>query len=266
MLSEAGLETWEVSREALAQEVRNRLAGSGIRLLVSLGGDGTLLNGGRLAASHGVPLLGVNLGRLGFLTEVELDELPRALRRFLRGEHRIDARTLLETRLRRRGRSAHTSLALNEVVVHRGADPGLIRIGIAVDGEDLGEIDADGVLVATATGSTAYALALGGPILEPDLEDLVVVPMNPFALTVRPIVCTPDRSLTLRLVGHAAALVVDGSNAVRLRPGDEISLSAYAKKLELVRFSPPSRFYHVLRQKLGWGLPLVPYPGKKGAG
>jgi len=86
------------------------------------------------------------------------------------------------------------------------------------------------------------------------------VPMNPFALTVRPIVCTPDRSLTVEVPRNDAALVVDGSNAARLRPGDVVSLAAYERKLELVRFSPPARFYHVLRQKLGWGLPLVPYP------
>lgn len=263
VLREHGLESWEVSRDALAAELKRRLAGQGTRLLVTLGGDGTLLSGGRLAAANGVPLLGVNLGRLGFLTEVEVGELPRALGRFLDGRHRVDARNLLECRVRRDGRRVHTSLALNEVVVHRGADPGLIRLGIAIDGEDLGVIDADGVLVATATGSTAYALALGGPILEPDLDDLVVVPMNPFALTVRPIVCTPDRSLNIELPRDQAALVVDGTNAARLRPGDAIALSAYSKKLQLVRFSPPSRFYQVLRHKLGWGLPLVPHPGSK---
>jgi NAD+ kinase len=261
VLGEAGLEVWEVSRDSLAAELRKHIGGT--RLLITLGGDGTLLSGGRLAAANDVPLLGVNLGRLGFLTELEAKALAAGLRRFLAGDYRIDARTLLQCELRRDGRRAFQSLALNEVVVHRGGDPGLLRLGLAIDGQELGSIDADGVLVATATGSTAYALALGGPILEPDLSDLVLVPMNPFALTVRPIVCTPSRALTIDLPRNDAMLVVDGSNSARVRPGDTVSLAAYSKQLRLVRFSPPERFYHVLRQKLGWGLPLVPYPEEK---
>ncbi len=260
LLTEAGIDHWEVPRDALASELKKRMGDGGTRLLVTLGGDGTLLSGGRLAASRGVPLLGVNLGRLGFLTEIEISELAASLELFLAGRFRVDARTLLDCRVRRAGRQVHSCLALNEVVVHRGGDTGLLRIGIGIDGEDLGVIDADGVLVATATGSTAYALALGGPILEPDLDDLVVVPMNPFALTVRPIVCTPDRALTIHLPRSPAALVVDGSSSARLRADDSIELTAYGRKLELVRFSPPARFYKVLRHKLGWGLPLVPFP------
>jgi NAD+ kinase len=262
-LFESGIEVWEAARDDLATEFEKRMAGGGTRLLVTLGGDGTLLSGGRQAATHGVPLLGINLGRLGFLTECEIDDLAQSLRRFLAGHYRVDGRTLLECHVQRDGQTVHSSLALNEVVVHRGEDPSVIRLRIIIDGEDLGTLDADGVLVATATGSTAYALALGGPILEPDLEDLVVVPMNPFALTVRPIVCTPDRSLLVELPRNPATLVVDGSNSMRLAAEDSVSLAAYGKKLHLVRFSPPARFYHVLRQKLGWGLPLVPYPGPK---
>ena len=265
LLLDSGIDVWEVSRDNLALEFEKRMASGGTRLLVTLGGDGTLLSGGRQAATHGVPLLGINLGRLGFLTECEVDDLTHSLRNFLSGEYRVDARTLLECHVQRDGRTIHSVLALNEVVLHRGEDPNVIRLRIVIDGEDLATLDADGVLVATATGSTAYALALGGPILEPDLDDLVVVPMNPFALTVRPIVCTPDRSLLLELPRNPATLVVDGSNSMRLSPGDSASLAAYGRKLHLVRFSPPARFYHVLRQKLGWGLPLVPYPGPKPA-
>ncbi|HEX6548748.1 MAG TPA: NAD(+)/NADH kinase [Candidatus Dormibacteraeota bacterium] len=261
VLHEAGLGVWEVARDTLAAELRKHIGGC--RLLVTLGGDGTLLSGGRLAAEQDVPLLGVNLGRLGFLTELEAKDLATGLRRFLAGDYRVDARTLLRCEVRRNGRRAFQSLALNEVVVHRGADAGLLRIALGIDGEELGVIDADGVLVSTATGSTAYALALGGPILEPDLDDLVLVPMNPFALTVRPIVFTPNRAVTVDLPRSDALLVIDGNNAARIRPGDKVSLAAYGNRLKLVRFSPPERFYHVLRQKLGWGLPLVPYPEEK---
>jgi NAD+ kinase len=260
VLHAAGLEVWETSRDALATELRDRMGGT--RLLVTLGGDGTLLAGGRLAASHGVPLLGVNLGRLGFLTELEVNDLPRGLERFLAGDCRIEQRTLLDCLVIRGARRAYRAQALNEVVVHRGPDPGLIRLRVAIDGQELGLIDADGVCISTATGSTAYALALGGPILEPDLKDLVVVPMNPFALTVRPVVCTPTRSITVELPLSTATLTVDGSSGGRLHVGDMLTISAYDRRLELVRFSPPERFYSVLRQKLGWGHPLVPYPGR----
>ncbi len=260
-LASRGLHAWEVRRDGLAGELKRHV--SGTRLLDTLGGDGTLLQGGRLAAEAGIPLLGINLGRLGFLTELEAADLPEGQERFFNDDYRKEERTLVECVVLRGGRRLHRSLALNEVVVQRGADPGLLRIAVSIDGQQLGVIDADGILVATATGSTAYALALGGPILEPDLMDLVMVPMNPFALTVRPVVCTPTRSLTVELPGHRATLEIDGTSKVRLRPGDTVSVAAYEKRLQIVRFSPPGRFYHLLRQKLGWGLPLVPYPGEK---
>jgi NAD+ kinase len=260
-LEAKGFQVWEVRRDGLAGELKKHV--SGTRLLLTLGGDGTLLHGGRVAAPAGIPLLGVNLGRLGFLTELESGELRKGLERFLAGDYRLEERTLLDCTLLRGGRRAFRSLALNEAVVHRGADPGLIRLNVAVDGQQLGIIDADGILVATATGSTAYALALGGPILEPDLEDLVLVPMNPFALTVRPVVCTPTRSVTVELPSHGATLQIDGSATTRMRKGDTLSIAAFDKRLQIVRFTPPERFYHLLRQKLGWGLPLVPYPEEK---
>jgi NAD+ kinase len=260
-LVKRGLQVWEVRRDGLAGELKKHVAGT--RLLLTLGGDGTLLHGGRLAAEAGIPLLGVNLGRLGFLTELEAGDLIKGLERFFKGDYRLEQRTLIDCLALRGGRRFYRSLALNEAVVHRGADAGLIRLGVSVDGQELGMIDADGVLVATATGSTAYALALGGPILEPDLMDLVLVPMNPFALTVRPVVCTPSRSLTIELPNHAATLQIDGNSTARLRPGDTVSVAAFGKRLGIVRFSPPERFYHLLRQKLGWGLPLVPYPEEK---
>jgi NAD+ kinase len=257
LLAEHGLESWEMSREVL----RGRL--STTRLILTLGGDGTLLYGARLAAPHGIPLLGVNLGRLGFLTEIEPAGLEDGLDRYLRGDFRVDERTLLQVTVLRDGRRLATALGLNEVVVQRAADTGLIRLEIVVAGQDVGTIDADGAAVATATGSTAYSLALGGPILEPSLDDLVFVPMNPFALTVRPIVLSPGNPVTIALVRNRGEMTVDGGPIRRLRAGDRLQVAAYERRLKLVRFSPPERFYRTLRDKLGWGMPLVPFPDRR---
>lgn len=258
LLAAAGLGMWEVNREAPAKHLAGRLAGTS--LLLTLGGDGTLLYGARLAGPRGIPLLGVNLGRLGFMTESEAKELPGAVARYLAGEFRIDERTLLNAVVERAGKRIFSSLGLNEAVVVREPDEGLLRVRLAVDGQGVGLIDADGILVATATGSTAYALALGGPILEPGIGGLLLVPMSPFALTVRPLVCSPGRAITLQLVRSPALLSVDGARNRRLRSGDRVRVDVYRKRLQLVRFSPPQRFYQLLREKLGWGLPLVPSP------
>ena len=258
-LRERRIETWEVHREA-ASELRGKLTAT--RLVVTLGGDGTLLFGARLAAPRGIPVLGVNLGRLGFLTEVEPAGLCRGLERFLAGECRFDERMLLCVTLDREGRRSNPALGLNEVVVQRAGETGLIRLGISVGGQEVGTLDADGVAVATATGSTAYSLALGGPILEPGLGDLVFVPMNPFALTVRPIVLSPGRAVTITLL-RKGLMTVDGGPVKRLQTGDRVLVDAYPKRARLVRFTPPERFYRTLRDKLGWGMPLVPFPGRR---
>ena len=253
VLRHAGVESGEASRDERPTITR------ATRLLVTLGGDGTLLNGAHLAAPHGIPVLGVNLGRLGFLTELEAEGLARGLRRFLAGDFRVDERSLLQVTVERGRRSTRPALGLNEAVVVRTAG-GMVRLDLQVDGQEVGTIDADGVLVATATGSTAYSLAAGGPILEPTVEDLLMVPMSPFALTVRPIVFPPKQALTVELSRGPALLTIDGGPGRRLRSGDRVQLVGYRRRLRMVRFTPPERFYALLRQKLGWGLPLVPTP------
>lgn len=253
-LADAGVPVWDGTRDggpALPRETR---------LLVTLGGDGTLLSAARLAARRDVPVLGVNLGRLGFLTELEAGGLCAGLQRFLDGEYRVEERTLIEVSVERAGRRLRRAVGLNELVVQRSAADGLVRLRLMVDGQEIGQIDADGLIVATATGSTAYALAAGGPILEPTLEELVLVPMSPFALTVRPIVLPPRRGVTVELPRNAAVASVDGGPVWRLRQGDRVRVAGYGRRLRMVRFTAPERFYVLLRQKLGWGLPLVPTP------
>ncbi|HLH70385.1 MAG TPA: NAD(+)/NADH kinase [Candidatus Dormibacteraeota bacterium] len=256
LLLEAGVECSLLTRD------RRRAVPRATRLLVTLGGDGTLLHAARLAAPRGIPVLGINLGRLGFLTELEADGLEDGLRRFLAGEYRLDERMLIEVTALRGERRLGRALGLNELVVQRAAEEGLVRLRLMVDGQEVGIIDADGAIVATATGSTAYALAAGGPILEPTVEDLLLVPMSPFALTVRPIVFPPHQALTIELPRSSAMASIDGLLAWRLRPGDRVRVAGFGRRLRMVRFSPPERFYALLRQKLNWGLPLVPIPAR----
>jgi NAD+ kinase len=250
-------EVWEAQRDGPMNALAGRLAGTS--LLITLGGDGTFLAGARLAAPRGIPILGVNLGRLGFLPELDAHELEDGLARFTEGAFRIEERTMLQVALSRGERTVARAIGLNEVVVDRAGPALMLRLEIDVGGQAVGVIDADGVIVATASGSTAYALASGGPILEPTLRDLLLVPLNPFALTVRPIVFPPGQDITLAIVRGPAEMRVDGGRRGRaVEAGDTVRCSSYPRRLKVVRFSPPESFYQRLGDKLGWGRPLVP--------
>ncbi|HUZ89275.1 MAG TPA: NAD(+)/NADH kinase [Candidatus Acidoferrales bacterium] len=254
VLEGAGVRVWMADRETRQSTPKDAI------LMVTLGGDGTLLQGSLRAVARNLPLLGVNFGRLGFLTELESDDLVSGLQCFLAGDYRLEERTVLQV-TRRRGLAVSRWLALNEAVVHRVEPEGLGRFELQVEGEEVGVIDADGLIVASATGSTAYARAAGGPVLDPTLNDIVVVPMNPFALTVRPIVLPAHQRLTIGLPATRASLALDGGRTRTLAVGDAVEITAYQNRLGMVRFTPPGRFYQQLRNKLGWGLPLVPTPG-----
>ena len=250
-------ECWEADRDGPVSAVTGKLKETD--LVVTLGGDGTFLAGARLAAPRGIPILGVNLGRLGFLTELEAEQVEDGVARFINGSYRIEERTILQVTLRRAERNVVRAIGLNEVVVNRAGDARMLRVEIDVGGQEVGVIDADGIMVATATGSTAYALASGGPILEPTLRDLVLVPMNPFALTVRPIVFPPGQDISLAIARGPAEMRVDGARRGRsVETGDTLRCGSHPRRLEVVRFSPPERFYQRLGEKLGWGRPLVP--------
>jgi NAD+ kinase len=255
-LKERGVEAIESNRDGPTKAVTDRL--KGCALVVSLGGDGTFLAGARFAAPRGIPLLGVNLGRLGFLTEVEAEHLEQGLNRFLDGDYRIEERTILQVVLSRGERTVARAIGLNEVVVDHSGEARMLRVEIDVGGQAVGVIDADGIMVSTATGSTDYALASGGPILEPTLRDLVLVPMNPFALTVRPIVFPPGQDITLSVLRGPAEMRIDGRRGRAVATGDSVRCGSHPRRLKVVRFSPPEEFYVRLGEKLGWGRPLVP--------
>ncbi|HET6309586.1 MAG TPA: NAD(+)/NADH kinase [Candidatus Nitrosotalea sp.] len=255
-LKDRGVEAFDVDRDGPATAVTERL--KGCTLIVTLGGDGTFLAGARFAAPRGIPILGVNLGRLGFLTEVEAEQLEVGLKRYVDGEYRIEERTILKVVLSRGEKTVARAIGLNEVVVDHSGEARMLRVEIDVGGQAVGVIDADGVMVATATGSTAYALASGGPILEPTLRDLVLVPMNPFALTVRPIVFPPGQDITLKVLRGPAEMRIDGRRGRAVAGGDKVRCGSHPRRLKVVRFSPPEEFYRRLGDKLGWGRPLVP--------
>ena len=240
---------------ATAQAVdRAAMPAQGPELVIVLGGDGTLLSVARIFAATGTPILGVNLGLLGFLTEVRLANLYATLECWRGGCHELDARAMLHAGLRREGQEVSSFEALNDVVVSKGDIARMGEFAVELDGKKVAGFRADGVIVSTPTGSTAYTLAANGPILTPDVDAMVVTPICPHLLTLRPIVVRGDACLTVRVVGipTTALLTVDGQLAVDLQRGDEVICQRSQYTVKLVRMSESS-FFEALRSKLSWG-------------
>jgi len=223
-------------------------------LVIVLGGDGTLLSVARTFAASGTPLLSVNLGNLGFLTEVKLGDLYATLDGWCNNCHMIDSRAMLHTALWRDGQRIATFEALNDAVVSKGDIARMGDFTVELDGKKVARFRADGVIVSTPTGSTAYTLAANGPILTPDVDALVVTPICPHLLTLRPIVVRGEACLSLRLEGlpDKALLTVDGQQAITLQVGDEVRCQRSKYTVNLVRLSE-SGFFEALRSKLSWG-------------
>jgi NAD+ kinase len=223
-------------------------------LVIVLGGDGTLLSAARAFGATGTPILSVNLGFLGFLTEVRLSDLYPTLESWCSGCHEMDARAMLHAELWRSGAIHSSYEALNEIVVSKGDIARMGEFTVELDGKLVARFRADGVIVSTPTGSTAYTLAANGPILTPDVNAHVVTPICPHLLTLRPIVVRGDSSLTVRVEGipNLALLTVDGQQAVELERGDELRCHRSEYTVNLVRISD-SGFFEALRSKLSWG-------------
>ncbi|MGA7802523.1 MAG: NAD(+) kinase [Gammaproteobacteria bacterium] len=233
---------------------RDRL-GEDCDLVVVVGGDGTLLNAARSLCDAGVPLLGINLGRLGFLVDVSPEQMCAQLELVLNGDYIEEERTLLHASVQRAGKSVSESDALNDVVVHKWDIARMIDLETSIDGAFLNTHRADGVIVATPTGSTAYALSGGGPIVHPTLDAVVLVPICPHTLSDRPIVVS-DRSVIQIVVlktDHTQAQVTcDGQVNFALTNGDRIIVSKKERGLRLIH--PPGHdYFHILRAKLRWG-------------
>jgi len=218
-------------------------------LVVVLGGDGTLLSVAGPAAAAGVPVMGVNLGRLGFLTEVPVAEARRTLEELLTGETGIiGGRRFLQAR---RGRAVHH--CLNDVVINKGALARMIQIAIRIDGREVAVLKGDGLVVSTPTGSTAYSLAAGGPIVQPHVPALVLSPICPHTLTFRPMVVAADSVIGLRLQtdGEEVYMSLDGQRGAELEEGDEVTVRTSPLELRLVS-SPARGYFDVVKEKLGW--------------
>ena len=229
-----------------------------VDVMVTFGGDGTLLAAASavVQSSADVPVLGVNLGRLGFLTEVSRTELTSALEAVLAGRTRVETRLLLKGRVERAGKIAAERLALNDIVVTRGPLSRMIEIDVAVDNEFVCHVKADGLILATATGSTAYNLSAGGPIVSPSLDAFVLTPIAPHALTNRPIVlpATAEVSLRPQIDPQPNDIVAtfDGQLGVPLQRDDVIVVGRAPRRLKLLRTSSRTHF-DMLREKLKWG-------------
>ncbi|MGA9586543.1 MAG: NAD(+)/NADH kinase [Terracidiphilus sp.] len=224
------------------------------QLVVVLGGDGTLLSVARIFAATGTPILSVNLGSLGFLTEVRLGALYQTLESWCDNCHTLDARTMLHSEVIRDGSTVKVFEALNEVVVSKGDIARMGEFAVELDGKKVARFRADGVIVSTPTGSTAYTLAANGPILTPDVDALIVTPICPHLLTLRPIVVRGDANLTVRVEGipTQCLLTVDGQIGFELHLGDEVRCRRSDYTVNLVRLSE-SGFFDALRSKLSWG-------------
>jgi NAD+ kinase len=221
-----------------------------VDLVVVLGGDGTLLSIAHVAAQAGVPVIGVNMGRLGFLTEVPLEEMWLTLEAYLAGrEDIISSRWLLETQCQ-----GKTYYCLNDAVINKGAVARMIQMALWIDHKEIAGLKADGLIVSTPTGSTAYSLSAGGPIIQPYIPAIILAPICPHTLTFRPMVISSDSEVRVQLLtgGEEVYLSLDGQRGVLLMKGDVVVARRASIELSLIS-SPKRNFFDLLQDKLGWG-------------
>ncbi|MGB9668243.1 MAG: NAD(+)/NADH kinase [Thermosulfidibacteraceae bacterium] len=224
-------------------------------IVVVLGGDGTLLSAARLAYGRDVPILGVNLGSLGFLTEFTIDEMIPILDSIIAGNYQLEERSLLEATIYRQGAKVATYRTLNDVVIHKGTLARIIELETYVDEDFLATYRADGLIVATPTGSTAYSLAAGGPILYPIMDAIILNPICPFTLSQRAIVLKDTVTVDVVLVteNEDVFVTLDGQEGFALRVKDRVSIKKAPSTIKLVK-NPYKTFFEVLRTKLKWGI------------
>ncbi len=224
----------------------------GVQFVLILGGDGTILRAAKNLGPLGLPMLGINLGHLGFLTEVEISDLYDVLPRFLEGHYRMDSRHFMEAVVRRDDEVIAEYLALNDVVVGKGVFSRMVNIRTWVDGALMASFPADGLILSTSTGSTAYSLSAGGPVIHPELEVMLVTPVCPHSFFARPVVVSREQLVSVRVdVRHrgAPSITVDGDEGRSLEPGEHVQARLSDQNVMLMR-QEDWNFYEVLQSKL----------------
>jgi NAD+ kinase len=246
-------ETAESLRDPAAGRSREELAADSDLILV-LGGDGTLIAAAREAGPHGIPILPINLGSLGFLTSFTIDELYPALEDTLAGRLAASERVMLTASLFRDGQTVESMRVLNEAVITKGALARMIEVELSIDTDFVCRYRADGLIVATPTGSTAYSMSAGGPIVHPAVESIIVTPICPHTLSDRPLVVGDCCQVEMRLRGPAESvyLTLDGQKGVLMQSEDRVSISRAKERLKLIQPHRKS-YYEILRSKLKWG-------------
>lgn len=242
----AGQDVVEVTLDArtLAKDV------AGAQVVCVFGGDGTMLRAARRIAPLGVPLLGVNLGRLGFLTGTSVDEFDGTIGEVIAGRYTCEDRTVIGTTVTRAGVTVYEGTALNDVVVARGEQVRAIHVDVRIDGEPFTVYWADGIVVATATGSTAYAMSVGGPLMLPTAADMVIVPIAPHLSFGNAVVLDPDQRVALDVLDEPARISVDGQEEQDLKAGDHVEVRRSDVVARFVRTSTMRPFLRLLRQKI----------------
>ncbi|PID45751.1 MAG: NAD(+) kinase [Proteobacteria bacterium] len=246
--------THTVASFLAVEGVDNEHLADNIDLAIVVGGDGTLLKVGRLLAPKGIPIIGINLGRLGFLVDISSTNLDEQLQSILDGQYTTEARTLLQAEVFRDDELLGSGNALNDVTVHVRNDVRMIEFDTTIDGYFVNTQRADGMIISTPTGSTAYSLSAGGPILHPSLGAVTLVPICPHTLSHRPIVVSSESSIEILLCESRnvdARVSFDGQSNLNLRAGDRIVIRQHPNKLLLIH-PVTYDYYHILRTKLGW--------------
>ena len=228
--------------------------GSKADVLLVLGGDGTMLNAARIAGERSIPILGVNMGGLGFLTEVRLENLYPSLDRVFANDFVLDERLMLRTHIRRHGEIVAQGVVLNDVVISKGTVARMIELKIAIQGRFVTNLRGDGLIVSSPTGSTAYSLSAGGPIIDPAVQSLILTPICPHTLTHRPLIVPSNTEIDVTLTSKddGSMATLDGQVGVAITQGDTVVIQTAEHRTRLIRF-PESNYYDVLREKLKWG-------------
>lgn len=225
-----------------------------LNLMIVVGGDGTYLRAANLLEGRPTPLLGINMGSLGFLTETRVSEAYKAILQFLENKMELHRRSIIKVSVIKGGKSHKTYYALNDIVFERGLDTHLINIGISFEKNLICELKADGIIVATPTGSTAYNLAAGGPIIYPNSSVLSIVPINSHSLTMRPLIVPDDRQIHIRILSKntSAFVTVDGQRVEEVKPTDSVVIEKSDRDHLTVR-EPGNNYFDLLRDKLKFG-------------